>query len=250
MAPSPHKSSGKKSSAKASIDSIKNTVQRTTPIKNRRAKKDIQKIKKLPNGWYLYSVLLQGNIELVFILTSDRVNDAYFQNLITAIQDQSDDSIDQLSFLGAFFMQISLTNPSALYNTPSGFQRRTFLRVLDEDEISDESRHAALTTVKNFLELEENNQFATPVQILETGWDLTPPPPADLPKLDHYLQYREILSVICTMFSNVDHNWATNNRQDANCFLLQAIFPIKLMLTWAFPWKMCWQSEDSTMTVL
>ena len=58
-------------------------------------------------------------------------------------------------------MRISLTNPPELINGKGKYQRRAFIRVLDEGEAGDDNRLAALKVVKEFLEQYNNNKYGT-----------------------------------------------------------------------------------------
>ena len=83
----------------------------------------------------------------------------------------------------------------------------------------------ALKVIKECLEHEENNKYGTKVYIPEPGWDLTPPDPEPLKKLDTVIQYKEIVRVINELFENVDGNWAVNNPETAAAFFTESYIP-------------------------
>jgi hypothetical protein len=206
-----------------------------SPPNGRRSKADILKSKGSAPGWYLRSALLQGGLELIIITTQTMVDDAFFQNLITKINEGDDSGpIGQLGFLGAFVMRISLNNPNALLNAKSKYKRRAFIRVLDEGEEGDDDRLAALRVVKGFLEEYNNNKYGTPVFIQEPGWNMTASL-QELPKVDNYLQYSEIVKIIKQMFEGVDSTWATNNATAAECYFTQGHIPFQAIQDLGFP---------------
>ncbi|CAB9530291.1 hypothetical protein SEMRO_2820_G337880.1 [Seminavis robusta] len=90
-----------------------------------------------------------------------------------------------------------------------------------------EARLEALRVFKEFLEKRENNQYGTKVFIEQPGWDLTPLEGQDLRKMDHILQYSEIVRIIRDVFDNVGPNWAANdaNKADADAFLTPGLIP-------------------------
>ena len=206
-----------------------------SPPNGRKSKADILKSKGAPAGWYLRSALLQGGVELITITTQTMVDDAFFQNLITKINEgQDNDPICQIGLIGAYFMRISLTNPNELINGKGKYQRRAFIRVLDEGEAGDDSRLAALRVIKEFLEQYNNNKYGTPVFILEPGWNITASL-TELPKADHYLQYLEIVKIIKKMFDGVDNTWATENPAAAECYFTEGHIPFQAVHDLGFP---------------
>ena len=74
---------------------------RGSSLHNRLSTKAMRKRKKNSPGWYIRSVLLDGNIELIFITQSDYANDACFQPLVIAIDECTHTEIDNLNILGA-----------------------------------------------------------------------------------------------------------------------------------------------------
>jgi hypothetical protein len=206
-----------------------------SPPNGRKSKADILKSKGSVPGWYLRSALLQGGLELIVITTQTMVDDAFFQNLIKKIDEGNDEGpIAQLGFLGAYFMRISLRNPNNLLNSKTKYNRRAFVRVLDEGEEGDDSRLSALKVVKGFLEEYNNNKYGTPVFILEPGWNMTASL-QELPKLDHYLQYSEIVKIIKKMFDGVNGTWATENPTAADCYFTEGHIPFQAMQDLGFP---------------
>ena len=200
---------------------------RSSPMKGRKSKNAIRQTKPLEPGWYLRSTLCQGCLMLIQITNSDFSNDAYTQPLIEKIATDDEDEINQIGLLGAYYMRKSLTNPAALLNSKNSYQRKVFVCVLDEDETSVDVMFSKLQVIKRFLELPENNRYGTKVFIQQPGWDLTPPDPAPLPKLDHFVQYREVVRIVNDLFDNVDGNWAINNRESADCFFTEGHIPFQ-----------------------
>ena len=127
---------------------------------------------------------------------SNKVDDAYTQKLIEKLNEPDDSAICNIGLMGSFFMCVSLYDSNPLTNQKNNYQRKLYLRVLDSDEdTTTTNRLAALQVIKSFLEETANNKYGTKVHIQVPGWDLTPPSPQALPKLDHYLQYGEIVKV-------------------------------------------------------
>ena len=198
---------------------------RGSPLQNRLSTKAIKKSRKRnPPGWYIRSVFLAGNIELIFITQSNYTNDAYFQPLVIAIRDGTHNEIENLNVLGAFVMHEGLSNNSVLYSPRSGYPRKAFVRILEEDETTPEKRKEGLQIIKRFLEHPDNNRYSTNVFIPD-NWDITPAPPADLRKLDYYLEYDETVKVIRALFDGVDHHWAVDNPISANAFFTAGHIP-------------------------
>ena len=139
-------------------------------------------------------------------------------------------------------MRKSLEDSDPLMNAKNGYQRKAFVRVLDEDETSLAHRLQGLNVIKEFLERTENNRYGTKVYI-PADWDLTPPEPNPLPKLDHFLQYREIVNVIKDIFDNVDGNWAVNNMESAVAFFTEGHVPFAANTDIGFPMDLVIQNN-------
>ena len=119
----------------------KGTVKRTSPLPKRKSRKDrdIKPTKTRGPCWILRSHLLCGNLEYVDITVGTKDGNAYIQQLIDAINDADEEEtggIYDLGFLGAFIRCKSLQNGSALSNARNSFYRKSFIRVLEEDETS------------------------------------------------------------------------------------------------------------------
>jgi len=56
-------------------------------------------------------------------------------------------------------------------------------------------------------------------------WDLTPPEPNSLPKLNHFMQHQEIVNVIKDIFDHVDGHWAVNNIKSVAIFFNEGHIP-------------------------
>jgi hypothetical protein len=206
---------------------------RSSPLKGRKSKGDIKQTKQAP-GWYLRSRLTEGNLELIEITNGSYTTDAYFQQLIETLSSDEHDPVKDIGLMGAYYMRISLQRDEALLNAKNGYQRKAFLRILDEDETAPEKRFEALTVIKTFLEKPENNQYGTNVYIPKL-WDLTPSEPQPLPKLDHVLQYKEIIRIVRDLFDNVDSNWAVNNMESAELFFTEGYVPFQAHNDLGFP---------------
>lgn len=206
-----------------------------SPPSGRKSKAEILKTKGTLAGWYLKSALLQGGIELITITTQTMADDAFFQNLVNRINEgHEEESIDKIGLLGAFFMRISLTNSNRLMNSKTNYQRRAFIRAIDDGEEGADSRLAALKVVQKFLQDITNNQYKTHVFILEPGWDMTAGL-EELPKVDNYLQYSEIVKIIKRMFDNVNNTWATENLHAAECYFTEGHIPFEAIRDLGFP---------------
>jgi hypothetical protein len=210
--------------------------------RGRKPKKDIRSnTKGLNSGWFLKAEMLCGLLELITITTSSGVEDAYFNPLVVALDTPNSDpnNIPEIllqGLMGAFFMRISLTNTGRLMTIKKGaigqYQRKAFIRVVDEGEDTPSSRLTSLNVIKAFLEEERNNQYSTKVHIQEPGWDLTNTP---LRKLDNYLEYGGIVKIVKELFVNVDGNWAVNNMESAMCFFTAGHIPLAAHADLGFP---------------
>jgi hypothetical protein len=204
-----------------------------TPPKGRKSKDQIKRAPKSISGWYLRSILLDGGVECIFITTSSLVEDAFTNQLIVALNNNDpepshDEPILTIGLLGAYYMRVSLENPGRLMNikngVPGDYQRKAFVRVIDEGEDDQVVRLAALKVVKAFLEEPKNNKYGTKVFIQEPGWDLTVTP---LWKLDNYLEYKEIIKIIKDVYSNADGNWAASNLDAALAYFTRGYIPVE-----------------------
>ena len=207
-----------------------------SPPSGRKSKADILKAKGAASGWYLWSTLVQGGLEVIMITTQTKKDDAFFQNLVTKINEgDGTEAVESLGLIGAYFMRISLSNPDKLLNNnKKKFQRRAIIRVLDEGEETDACRLAGLKVIKEFLEKYENNKYGTPVYILEPGWNLTAGV-QEIPKVDNYLQYSEIVKIINKIFDDVNSTWATDNPTDAECYFTEGYIPFEAIQDLGFP---------------
>lgn len=211
-----------------------------TPPKGRKSKTEAKHIKQMP-GWYLRSCLLDGGVDMVLITTGSFVEDAYFHNLVLALESGTDGSdLHSIGLIGAFHMRISLTNGDRLMNMKKGkaseYQRRAFVRVLDEGDDTSQRRLAALNIIKTFLEDPVNNRFGTRVFIQEPGWDMTTRP---LKKLDSFFQYKEILKIIGAMYNHVDGNWAAGNMRTAFYYFTRGYIPVEANTDLGIPLRYC-----------
>jgi hypothetical protein len=172
-------------------------------------------------------------LECIFITTSLFVEDAYTNPLVVKLGNpepdpNNDEPILNIGLMGSYFMRVSLQNPGRLMNikngNPGDYQRKAFVRVIDEGEDNPSSRLAALKVIKEFMEDPNNNRYGTKVFIQEPGWDLTVTP---LKKLDNFLEYKEIVKIIKDMYLNVDGNWAVENLDSALSYFTRGYIPVE-----------------------
>ncbi|CAB9528285.1 expressed unknown protein [Seminavis robusta] len=196
-----------------------------------KAKTEIKCVKD-PAGWYLALEFHEGNLITIRVTQSDRRQDAFMQGLIEQIIGNGppgdDSGIDDLGLIDGFRMRISLENPAPLLNARNSFQRKVIVGVLDsEEEATEENLLSILQAVQRWLQKPENNRFGTRVFIREPGWNLTPPEPLPLRKIDHVLQYNEIVRLIGGLFDNVDSTWYPNNVEAASLFFTEGHIPFE-----------------------
>jgi hypothetical protein len=206
----------------------------------RKSKKQIIENKLLP-GWYLRSILLDGGLELIFVTLSTFTNDAFLFPLIEHLEKHKPEDgvspLKQIGLMGAFYMRVSLQNPDRLMNSKRDFQRKAFVRVLDqESDSSNASRLESLNVIKTFLEVGERNKFNTKVFIQNAGaWDLTPPGDGPLPKLDNFIQYDDIVKILHGMFDGIDANWAASNPDSVAPYFTAGHIPFAAHIQLGFP---------------
>ena len=201
----------------------------------RKSKSDILKNKGKAVGWYLRSVLLEGNLELTTITTQTGQDDGYFQPLVKKLEEgDGNDGVEKIGLIGAFYMRISLKNPGKLENSKKKFQRRAFIRVLDEGEDTVECRLAGLKVIKEFLERSANNSYGTPVFIVEPTWNMNGEL-KDIPKVDHYLEYNEIVKIMKKLYDDVNPDSATENPTDAEFFFTDGYIPFRAHKDLGYP---------------
>jgi hypothetical protein len=219
-------------------------VSRSPPPQGRKSKADII-ANKLPAGIYLRSCLCQGSQEVIFITNQTLKEDAFTIPLQAAInkaitdgdeKDNGSDPVGKIGLTGIYYMRKSLTDPDRLLNVTNSFQRKAFLRVLDEDETSAHKRLQALQVIKRFMEQDANNRFHATVFIQTKRWDITPDDiTKPLPKLDHFLQYSDIVKIIREQYNEVDEKWAAQNPTAAMCFFTEGHIPFQAHLDLGFP---------------
>ena len=54
-------------------------------------------------------------------------------------------------------------------------------------------------------------------------------------KLDHFLQYKEILSVLKRIYNVVDMTWYANNQDWVDCYFTEGHIPFEAVLDLGFP---------------
>jgi hypothetical protein len=223
------------SSVAARKDSAGIKVVTPSSSPKRKSKADIvteseEKAKKKERGWYLRSAMLHGGLEIIIITTETMVDDAYIFPLISLVEGDVKPETDiehailKLGILGKFYMRVSLENPAKLFNQKHGkttYQRRAFVRMLDENETDNESRLKSLKVIEAFLKHKKNNKYCMPVFIEEKEWSIS----GELLKLDNFLLYGEILKVIRKLYLDVDDKWAKDNVEDAMCMFTEGYIP-------------------------
>ncbi|CAB9528244.1 hypothetical protein SEMRO_2179_G317920.1 [Seminavis robusta] len=132
-------------------------------------------------------------------------------------------------------MRRSLQDPAPLLNSSNTYQQKVFVRVLDPDETSESDLLAALQVVQRFLQKAENNRYGTKVFIRQPGWNLTSTEPSPLRKIDHVLQYSEIVRLMNSLFDNVNASWAINNMETASLFFTEGHIPFEAINDLGFP---------------
>jgi hypothetical protein len=193
---------------------------------------------KIPPGWHIRSVLVDGGLEVIFITTANFADDGFgivpIANFFKNCKEKEDtnDPIMQIGLLGQFFMRVSLENPGRLTEKKSTYQRKCLVRVLDPGEETREARFDALQSLKKFMEQQKYNKFNTSVHLDFNSFDITP---SDLPKLDHYVQFTDIVKIIKALFDNVDNNWACYNMESALTYLTKGYIPFEAHRELGFP---------------
>jgi hypothetical protein len=176
--------------------------------------------------------MLHGGLEIIIITTETMVDDAYMHPLISLVEGDVKPETDikhailKLGILGKYYMRVSLENPGKLCNQRLGkttYQRRAFVRMLDENETDNDSRLKALKVIETFLKDRKNNNFGMQVFIEQKEWNITET--GELLKLDNFLLYREILNVIRQVYLDVDEKWAKENIEDAMCMFTEGYIP-------------------------
>ena len=238
MAPSKKNSSPVKNAAAVKAAASPGR-QKGSPLPGRKAKGSLKPM-KLPPGWYIRSVLLQGLLEVIMVTTSSMVDDGYTHTLWRTLNDPDapdDIPVKSIGLLNSFGMRISLARDEPLTNSKNSFQRKAFVRILDPGEDTPESRLAALRVIQEFLQQRDNNRYGTAVRIQEPGWDLTPPGD-ELPKLDHYIEYREMKVIVDCLFEEVGGNWAASNMDAALSLFTPGYIPFAAAADLGFPLSM------------
>ena len=198
-----------------------------SPSRNRCSKKEVMQAQKLPQGWHLRSSLCQGDIEVVLINLSDLQNDAYFQPMVNAIANKTlPEYLKEHGLMGAFFCCKSVAENSPLHQPRSNFQSRCLVHFLEPEETTPAACLQALESIKKFLEEKDNNKYETPIHIMDPGWDITPKTGIP-PKLDHFLQYGEVMKVLHLLYEGIDATWAVENKDNADLFFTPGYIPFK-----------------------
>lgn len=193
---------------------------------------------KVPVGWHIRSVLVQGGLEVIFLTQSDFANDCYGIVEVASFlrekraKGEFDHPIMKIGLLGQYYMIHSLKNQDRLLEKKGVYQRKCLVRVLDPEEETPIARGKALQVVKAFLQEKQHNQYTTAVHLNQDTFDITPDP---MPKLDHYVQFLDIVKILKDLFDGVDSGWAVNNMESALTYLTEGHVPIDACKTIGFP---------------
>jgi hypothetical protein len=208
---------------------------RGKPISGRRSAAQIRADQPRDAGWYLSASLLDGCLAYFTVTLSDPGQDAYTQPLKDEIAKRdSTEEVCQLGILGGYYMRKSLEHDVALLNVKDSYQRKAYILMMEPDEMTTDALLTKLEVVRNFLMKPSNNRYNTKVFIAE-DWDMTPPEPRPLPKLDQVIQYKEIVNVIKRMYAGVGPDWYTNNIDAATSYFTPGFIPAEAMTHLGFP---------------
>lgn len=208
-------------------------------ISGRRSYQEVKEAKPRTPAWYICGALLDGNLAYFTVTQSDPGQDAFTQRLIEEIQDSnSTAAVCDLGILGGFYMKVSLTDERPLTNVKDEYMRKAFVILMEENEMNQEGLFAKLQVVKSFLELPTSNKYKTKV-IIPKDFDLTPPEPTPLAKLDHFLQYKELLNVLKRIYNVVDMTWYQNNQEWTDCYFTEGHIPFEAVVDLGFPEDKC-----------
>lgn len=195
-------------------------------------------LSKVPIGWHIRSVLVEGGLELIFLTLSNFHDDCFgmtqLSKFIKKRQEDNDysDPVMQIGLLGQYYLRKSLKDPDRLLEKKGPYQRKVLVRVLDPGEETPEKRFDALQAVKKFLENKKHNQYEVSVHLNFNTFDQTP---SVMPKLDHYVQWTCIVKILQDIFPNVDNNWAAHNIESALTYLTEGYIPIDACQELGFP---------------
>lgn len=225
----PAKAAGDGSPAKSS------SPNRAKLTKGRRSYEELRKSKPRSPAWYLEGRLFDGNLAGFTTTMADPNQDCYAQPLIEALADtESDAEICNTGIIGAFYMKVSLTDERPLTNVKDDYMRKTFVILMEPEEMTREGLYAKLLVVKKFFELPTSNAYKTKV-VIPKEWDKTPPEPTPLPKLDEVLQYKEVKKVLSRIYNKADMTWYGANEEEAWCFFNEGHVPFEAVLDLGFP---------------
>jgi hypothetical protein len=195
---------------------------------------------RVASGWHIRSVVVDGGLEVIFITQANFVDDGYGIVEVTKFlkhcqeNGEFDHPIMQIGLLGQYFMRKSLQDPDRLLERKGPYQRKCLVRVLDPGEEAPKHRFAALKVVKEFLQDKRHNQYDYPVHLNEDNFDRTP---SVLPKIDHYVQYTDIVKIVYDLFKDVDSTWAANNIESALAYFTEGYIPYEACQDVGFPEK-------------
>lgn len=221
----------------------------------RKSAKAVKRKTKLPAGWCISCRNVLGFMRIITMTLSSMEDDAYSYNLTKLLESGPDAETEErvpvslneteavaamleLGLWGTANMRVSLTNPSPLTNSKNTFTRKAFIQIIDPEEATEENALETCKAFKRYFELQTNNKFGTQVFIKQPGWCLDVPG-APLPKIDNYIVYDDIVSIIKDMFEGVDRNWGANNMEAASTYFTKGHAPYEAHCDLGFPTDYC-----------
>jgi hypothetical protein len=233
---SPH---GKGTQAKHDKATEAKSPGRARNMGNRRGAKEVKDAAPRAQGWYCNGCLLDGNLALVTLSDRNPGKDAYSKPLENEIGNkESTDPISQIGLIGPYNRRINLHDPRPLKNSHNDYTRKAYIVLMEPEEMTEEGLLAKVEHVKRFQETKKANTFGTKV-FIPSDWNLTPPEPAELPKLDHWLVYKDIVQLIRRLYAGAGNNWYQNNRDEADAYFSEGFIPFDASTDLGFPEHKC-----------
>lgn len=231
MGPTKKRAADKTSPAKAGQSPGRGKV-----IANRKSATEVRKQKPRVRGWYVEGELVEGGLATFTVTQSDPCEDAYSWNIQKSISNKDlDIPICQQGIINSYNMRRSLKDDRPLYNAKkSEYMRKIYVMMMEPDEMNKEGLHKKLLVVKAFLEEKENNAYLTKVY-LPSDWDKTPPDSEPLRRLDHFLQYKELVRFIKDIDKEAGPRWYHENTEAAWCYFTEGHVPREAAGDLGFP---------------
>ena len=231
----PKKTPEKPVPAKANAGSpTKPSPGRGRVLGNVRSMEEVNKNKPRAKGIHLNACLLDGQLGFFTFTMPDRSNDAYSHNVAQALTvKNSKEFICNLGILGPYFMRRNLEDPRPLRNAKDSFTKKGYVVYFPPEKHNKEGMYEVLTLVKAWAEKPPQTYPNTYV-IDEEDWDDTPEE-GDLPRLDNFFQYEQILMIIKLLFPDVDDTWYKTHALEADCFFHAGHIPFEASMDLGFP---------------